>query len=248
MIQIFQAFSSVLIFNLSLYAACSVGPFLVLWILRPGKLAAREIQDPKLFPGQLQFELKYSLQTMLVVSVMLTPLLLWIQKGVTQIEFAGHFSGWILGPIFLVAFFIQDIWFYWSHRWLHSKWAFPRIHWLHHKSKVPTPLASHSFHWIEATLQYVWLYPLAFLLPMTLTDFCVFMALMHFFATWGHFNFELMPKSVWSHPLGSWVTTSSHHNDHHRYAKDNYGLYLKFWDQKFKTLNSETEKHFPQKF
>jgi sterol desaturase/sphingolipid hydroxylase (fatty acid hydroxylase superfamily) len=247
MIQLIDAFVKVLLFNLVLYGVFSVGPYLALWRILPDVLAQKRIQQAQLFPTQLAFELKSSLRSMFVVSLALTPLYLSVMTGNTRITPDLTFSGWKLLPFFLISFLVQDIWFYGSHRWLHSKWAFPRVHWVHHKSKVPTPLASHSFHWFEAVLQYAFLYPLCYLLPMTLADLMLFLALMHFFATWGHFNYELMPKRVWTHPLGSWVTTSSHHNDHHKYAKDNYGLYLKIWDKKFKTLNPNTESHFDEK-
>ena len=70
------------------------------------------------------------------------------------------------------------------------------------------------------------------------------MALTQFFSAWGHFNYELMPLKTWTKWWGKWVTTSTHHNYHHKYNNGNLGLYLRFWDIKYKTLDDRTRVRF----
>ncbi|MEZ4750285.1 MAG: sterol desaturase family protein [Bdellovibrionota bacterium] len=50
---------------------------------------------------------------------------------------------------------LHEVYFYWTHRWLHHPWWFKRVHRVHHESVNPTPWAVFSFHPVEAVIQAV---------------------------------------------------------------------------------------------
>ena len=53
----------------------------------------------------------------------------------------------------LAAIFIHDTYFYWMHRAIHHPSLFKRIHYSHHKSTNPSPLAAYTFSLIEGVLE-----------------------------------------------------------------------------------------------
>jgi sterol desaturase/sphingolipid hydroxylase (fatty acid hydroxylase superfamily) len=219
--------------------------YIILWKLFPKKLQNRRIQAGPVSNGQIFLEIKDSLISFIFMALFLTPLFFIFLSGQTAI-----YLNWQDKPLYwiplavLIFFFWHDIYFYFSHRLLHKPWFFKNIHWVHHQSKIPTPCASHSFHWAEAILQILFIYPVVIWVPMHPWTFVIYMALTHFFATWGHFNYELMPYKAWDAWWGSWVTTSTHHNHHHEKIKGNFGLYLKCWDVRLNTLLQKTNEHF----
>ena len=227
------------------YFIISVGMYQLLWKTFNKPLENRRIQKTDIKPGQINYEIKYSLISFFAMAISTWPLIYMFENGQTAI-----YRNWSDMPLWMVPlgvliFFVwHDIYFYWSHRWLHSKWAFKKIHYIHHLSKVPTPFDSHCFHWFEGILQIIFIYPIVIWVPMHPWTFVLYMAITHFFAAWGHFNYELMPLKTWNAWWGSWVTTSTHHNYHHKFNNGNLALYFKFWDKKFGTLDPRTEERF----
>lgn len=58
-------------------------------------------------------------------------------------------SGWELFWQLLIYFVIEDFSNYWIHRMLHCKWAFEKIHKVHHEYEAPFGLSSPYAHWAE---------------------------------------------------------------------------------------------------
>jgi methylsterol monooxygenase/4,4-dimethyl-9beta,19-cyclopropylsterol-4alpha-methyl oxidase len=44
---------------------------------------------------------------------------------------------------------VQDYLSYWVHRFLHTKWAYEKIHCVHHEMRTPTSFAASHAHGIE---------------------------------------------------------------------------------------------------
>lgn len=219
--------------------------YVILWIWLSKQLVNRRIQNKSIPKTQVQTEIINSLISFFAMSLTLTPLFFLYLNGQTSIYSSwNEFPLWWVLISILIFFLWHDIYFYFSHRLLHLPWFFKNIHYIHHQSKVPTPCASHSFHWFEGILQVLFIFPIVLWIPMHPWTFVIYMAVTHFFATWGHFNYELMPYRTWHSWWGSWITTSTHHNHHHENIHWNYGLYLKYWDIRFKTLHQKTSAHF----
>ena len=62
---------------------------------------------------------------------------------------------WILLVQFPVFISTAEVVFYFPHRWLHTKWAFQNIHYLHHEYTAPIALASVYAHPVEFVLSNV---------------------------------------------------------------------------------------------
>ncbi|RDY04212.1 Methylsterol monooxygenase 1-1 [Mucuna pruriens] len=58
-------------------------------------------------------------------------------------------SGWEIFWQILVYFVIEDFSHYWIHRMLHFKWAYEKIHKVHHEYTAPIGLSAPYAHWAE---------------------------------------------------------------------------------------------------
>lgn len=52
----------------------------------------------------------------------------------------------------LVFFLVEDYLNYWIHRFLHTKWYYDRIHYMHHEFETPCSSAASYAHWAEILL------------------------------------------------------------------------------------------------
>ncbi|MGB0908086.1 MAG: sterol desaturase family protein [Maricaulaceae bacterium] len=126
--------------------------------------------------------------------------------------------------------FVQDTWFYWTHRAMHHKKLFSWTHSGHHKSVQPTPWASFSFDPIEAVSS-AWLLPvLALFVPIHVGAALALLMIMTINAVFNHAGWEVYPDRWIKGWFGKIFITAAHHNLHHTNFKGNYGLYFRFWD------------------
>lgn len=58
--------------------------------------------------------------------------------------------GLILHVIFIAV--IDDLAYYFMHRWLHSSWAYERFHTHHHRNTAVWAICGHDMHWVEYLL------------------------------------------------------------------------------------------------
>jgi sterol desaturase/sphingolipid hydroxylase (fatty acid hydroxylase superfamily) len=125
----------------------------------------------------------------------------------------------------------HDAYFYWTHRWMHSRRVFPRIHRTHHLSVSPTAWAAYSFSVSEALAQAAFL-PL-FLLVVPIHAFVLFVWMAHQVLrnAVGHCGIEIIPRTWLASWWGRWLTTTLHHDMHHGVGGCNYGLYFTWWDR-----------------
>ena len=144
--------------------------------------------------------------------------------------------------IFLL-FGINDIYFYFSHRFLHWGPVFKRVHYMHHQSHTPNPFSAFSFHPIEGLIQIGFLPIAVLILPLNTYLLLAFVAFLMLMSVYGHSGYELRPKKSKVFDI---FNNSIHHNQHHRYVHYNFGLYLNLWDKIFKTNhpNYEQESEF----
>ena len=141
-----------------------------------------------------------------------------------------EFLGW-LGLVVLV----HDTYFYWSHRLLHHRLVFPRVHALHHRSTNPSPFAALAFHPLEALMQVIWAVPLSLLLPIPTLVWLAFSFLAIFVNVLGHCGVEPYPLRWQQHPVLKWLNFATMHNRHHLELQRNFGLYFSFWDRVMRT-------------
>ena len=135
---------------------------------------------------------------------------------------------------FLVLFilmFLQDTYFYWTHRLLHLPRFFKRFHLTHHYSTAPTAWTSFSFHPVEALLQALILPLLLLLIPTNWIVLIIYLSLMTFLGLVNHLGYEFYGEAFRKNSLFANLISASHHQIHHTNFSRNFGLYFTFWDK-----------------
>ncbi|MEX0337733.1 MAG: sterol desaturase family protein [Arenibacterium sp.] len=126
---------------------------------------------------------------------------------------------------------LHDTWFYWTHRALHLPRLFRRMHRLHHRSVQPTPFTSYSFDWGEALVNAAFLPLILLVLPAHPLALFIFVTHMMLRNALGHCGYEVFPAGANNRPLFDWLTTVTHHDQHHACFGVNFGLYFTWWDR-----------------
>ncbi len=221
--------------------------FLIFYVILKHKWIARRIQAR--FPTRKDYvrEVGYSMLTSAIFAcvalVLVSP---WV-KPYTKLY--SNISEWGWGYFALsiiLALVIHDTYFYWTHRLMHHPKLFKLFHLVHHKSTNPSPWASFSFHPLEAIVEAGVIFVIAFLIPIHGLAILLFMVFMTVYNVYGHLGYELYPAWVAKSPLAKWLNTSVNHNMHHKYFKQNYGLYFRFWDVWMNTTHEKYEETFAE--
>jgi Delta7-sterol 5-desaturase len=223
-------FVLIFIVNIAKYALIMGIPYVIFYIIKPEWAQKFKIQKPDRAKTQILTELKYSTTTLVIQTFFLGIIYLLDEKKIIQMN--SHLN---LNDVyaFLLYFAIYDPYFYFLHRFLHQSWLYKNIHVIHHKSMNPTPWASYSFHPIEAILNLLYLFPFLFMANVSWPMFIFLLILTDIGNLAGHLGFDFFSDGK----LTQFITTPTHHNQHHQMPKSNYGLYLRCWDQMFKTMN-----------
>lgn len=216
-----------------LLIGCLMGlAYFLVWKMFARRLAHLRIQQrPRADRAQIRRELLNALPNALVGAVFSSIVIYLGQLGYTQIytDFSAH-SPWLSLGGFVIVLLIDDTWFYWMHRLLHHPRIYRYIHREHHKSIDVTPFTSMSFHFLEPLLLTLWIFPVAFWIP-------VYAPVLAAVQIWGtleniksHLGYELYP-AWFNHSILRFMTSSTHHNLHHSRFKGNYGVHFRIWDR-----------------
>lgn len=213
------------------YVVAALSMWLLLHVLFKRRLSHRLIAA---WPTSrdVRREIAYSISTLLIFAA--------LGMGVFALVITGHATiyrnptrygaawFWVSLPAMLLW---HDFYFYWTHRLLHTRWLFRRVHGVHHRSRNPSPWAAYSFHPIEALINGL-VTPLALLaVPLhggVLFAFGVHQILRN---AHGHAAVETMPGGFARHWFSGRFTTTTHHHLHHETAQGNYGLWFTWWDR-----------------
>jgi sterol desaturase/sphingolipid hydroxylase (fatty acid hydroxylase superfamily) len=201
------------------------------------------------FPESVEVrrEIGYSLLTALVYGVVGASTFWMVDRGWTQIyhKINGRGQAWFWASV-VVAIFIHDAYFYWTHRLMHHPKLFRRFHLVHHRSTNPSPWAAYSFAPLEAVVQ-AGIFPLLLVvMPMHILAFMTFMLWQITFNVLGHIGYEFFPRSWLAGWGGKFLNTPTHHVQHHERMRGNYGLYFNIWDRLMGTNHREYELRFAQ--
>ncbi|MEO1219785.1 MAG: sterol desaturase family protein [Pseudomonadota bacterium] len=192
---------------------------------------------PGLYAGQrpqIMSEMRYSLIAAIIYGVP-AGAVFWLWR---HHDFALIYTDWNAYPLWylplsvLLYLFVQDTWFYWSHRAMHH-WPslFRLAHKVHHDSKPPTAWTAMSFHPIESVSGAIVIPLLVFFVPIHLAMLGVVLTIATIMGVINHMGWEIFPRALVHSPLGSLVITASHHERHHEEYRCNFGLYFRFWDK-----------------
>ena len=214
----------------------ALAAILLFWLLlksRPKTLEKVLIKEHSYSQEFTKKELKRTLISLLVFSLVGFGLDWAIRQDYTQLYAnINEQSKLYLVVSFFLALGINDIYFYLTHRILHWKIFYTKVHYIHHQSHYPNPWSSFSFHPIEAVMQIGVVPVVALLLPIHTSVLIGFASFMLLVSVYGHCGYELRANKP---VVFNIFNNSIHHNQHHTYFKYNFGLYLNIWDRLFKT-------------
>ncbi|PQO26835.1 fatty acid hydroxylase family protein [Blastopirellula marina] len=238
-------FAAVYLTNLIRYVVAAGGAFLLFYVVLRKTGWLTPIQKNLAAASDMRREVFYSIAS-LAVFAGVGVLVYWGKvAGVLQFYYGGNP---LTQPYFwfsvVAMIVIHDAWFYWTHRLLHTKLLYAKVHRIHHLSHNPTPWAAFAFHPVEAFVQAIVLPLTAIFMPMHPLTVIFWMLYMTGMNVFGHLGFELFPRWFLRSRLSNWHNTGVHHNMHHRCVSSNFGLYFNLWDQWFGTNHPDYHAEF----
>ena len=187
----------------------------------------------------LKFELKYTCISLILFMLVGIILGYSIQQGWTlvynEISFSATEIIYLISSFF-IALIIHDIYFYLTHRLLHTKIIYKYVHSWHHKTHNTNAWASFSFHPVEALMQIAIVPLISFILPVQVVVLFVFTGFLLFMTVYGHSGYELRADKL---KILNVFNTSLHHFQHHKFINCNYGIYFNICDIVFSTNHTD---------
>ena len=190
-------------------------------------------------------EMSWSVLTVIIYGIVGVATFWASKHGWTKLYYKMNAHGqlWFWGSI-VIAIFLHDTYFYWTHRLMHHRKLFGWFHRVHHRSTNPSPWAAYCFGPLEALVQ-AGIFPLVvFLMPMHPLAFLAFMVWQITFNVLGHTGYEYYPRWMMDSWLGKFFNTPTHHVQHHERMRGNFGLYFNFWDRMMGTNDPDYEKRY----
>jgi len=236
---------STLTHDLLRYVIGAGSVFLALNVAFAGPLRRRKIREET--PGwpQIRREILISMRTVLIFAANGIAISFGAVFGVlaiyTDVASHGWLWFWVSTALIIVT---HDTWFYWAHWLMHKPRLYRLFHKTHHKSHNPTPFTSYFFDTGEAMVQAVFLPLFVVFIPMHPLALMIF--IMHMMArnVLGHCGVEVFPARRDGRPMFDWMTTVTHHDQHHANARYNLGLYFTWWDRLMGTENPNYHASF----
>lgn len=189
----------------------------------------QKIKKKEIEKSQITFEIKHSIKSIVIFGFSVFPIIYLIRNDVIEL-LPNTIPNIVVGLVILTLW--NEVHFYVVHRILHQKFMMKHVHYIHHKSTIPTVYSIYSFHWFEALLLST--------IPLTIVPFMPFSIVAVFiyplvsvllnFA--GHCNYRF------GNGIGaSWLLFGTHHHEHHSKGRKNYGFALNFLDKLFSKHN-----------
>lgn len=219
--------------------------YYIFWKLLKDKFQSFRIQDK--FPDREKIftEIKYSMSTFLIFSIVGVGVFTLRKAGYTKIYSSISDYGWGYAVFsFILLVLVHDTYFYWAHRLMHHKLLFKRVHQVHHYSTNPSPWASFSFHPYEAVLETAFIPAFVIAVPTHPGVMLTFLIAMTVMNVLGHLGYEFWAKGFTRNPWTGWNNTSTHHNMHHQKFNCNYSLYFNWWDKICGTNHEEYHNEY----
>ncbi|MFT6982207.1 MAG: sterol desaturase/sphingolipid hydroxylase (fatty acid hydroxylase superfamily) [Crocinitomicaceae bacterium] len=200
-------------------------------VLYTGLFKRYRIQHKPYVKGVLSKRLPLYVLNIFLVLALTVPSLLFLEDYIDT----TWPSLWLfIGQLFFILI-IDDVWFYFSHRWMHrNKWALKNIHSIHHRATTPFPieyLYVHPLEWMLGMVGIMIGVALVFIvMPVNIYVFWVmgFIRNMH----------EIHIHSDLKIPLLNWipfVSSTEKHDLHHSKLNGNYASMFSVWDKIMKT-------------
>ena len=227
------------------YFAITGGAFLFFWLWGRERWRPRLVQGTYPRAAKLWHDVRWSLSTLLVFSLVGVATWYGGRAGVLRRYTDVHTYGWawLLASPF-VMLLLQDTYFYWTHRAMHHRRLYRLFHKVHHASTNPSPWTAYAFAPPEALVHALFV-PLVWLvLPLHDLATVTFMFIMIVRNVQGHLSMEFYPRGFTRSRFWGWQTTTTHHSLHHKSFTSNFGLYSTFWDRLMHTTHERYHAEF----
>ena len=227
------------------YAIAAGGAFLLFWVWGRDRFRRRLVQGDYVRAAKMLHDVRWSISTVVIFSLFGTGVWYAGHAGILRrYEHVGDRGwGWFFLSVALLVV-LQDTYFYWTHRAMHSRWLYRTVHRVHHVSTNPSPWTAYAFAPLEAIVHAVFV-PLVWLfLPLHEAAVFVFLLFMVVRNVLGHLSIELYPPGFTRSRSWGWHTTTTHHAMHHKHFTANYGLYFTFWDRVMGTTHADYDAAF----
>ncbi len=142
---------------------------------------------------------------------------------------------WVFTWQLILIFLIDDLYFYFYHAALHTKFLYKHIHKTHHRSTMPIPMEyifTHPLEWFFGAIgPFIGLVVIASFSEINIYAFWVMSALRNLHELDIHSGI----KSSKITSLIPFYGTTEHHDLHHSKNRGNYASTFTFWDKVFGT-------------
>lgn len=219
--------------------------FLFLYVWKENPFRKRKIQSKKATSSQFRKEFLYSISSVIVYTSVTLVVLALRKFGYFKFYNSIEEYGWgYLALSVVMILIIQDFYFYWTHRLMHTRFLFKWVHKVHHESTTPSPWTAYSFSPGEAFIHALIMPIVALLFPVHTLALIIFMTFQIVRNVLGHSGYEIFPNWILSNPVLKWINTNTNHDMHHQYFRFNFGLYSTVWDELFGTTHPDYERTF----
>lgn len=182
------------------------------------------------------FEIKYSIISLLIYFF----IIIWVFYLLENWVISFSLDFWWEVILYLVLFVLyHDVYFYFSHRFMHTPLLYRYGHIQHHKSRYSNIMSAYNFGVLEAFI-YVWaIFPI-FIFDLNIYAFLWAVFINDFGNIIWHSGYEYFSKKeIRSNKLFRFLATASYHDSHHTNSKGNYSLYFGYLDKLFWTDNNK---------
>lgn len=200
-----------------------------IWTQLSSQAFQHRIVKEKIPTSRIYQDLFQGIQILFFDGVIVT---LSIVSGLLNPRFHSSFLVHVL--TFILFFIWMEIYFYYSHRFMHQ----PRFFWIHrhhHLSRATNPWTSLSFSLLERMVLLVG----AVLIPglfsqwiaIPVESYFIYFSVNYVLNVYAHLNVETLPASFARSKVGEVVNTTTYHALHHSRFKGHYGLFTRTMDR-----------------
>ncbi|KAI9147935.1 putative Delta(7)-sterol 5(6)-desaturase [Paramyrothecium foliicola] len=185
----------------------------------------RTLNHPKFIKNQITLEILSTAKALPGLAALTAPIFLAEVRGFGKLydlteDGPGFWYDIFQFPLFLL---FTDFCIYWIHRGLHHPRIYKHLHKAHHKWIMPTPFASHAFHFVDGFAQSVPYHVFPFIFPLQKVAYVVLFVFVNFWSIMIHDGEYLTNNPV--------VNGAACHSLHHSRFEVNYGQFFTAFDR-----------------
>ncbi|KAF9602833.1 hypothetical protein IFM89_031693 [Coptis chinensis] len=139
-------------------------------------------------------------------------------------------SVWELVLQLLVYFLVEDYVNYWIHRFMHCKWGYENIHWVHHEFTAPVGFAAPYAHWAEVLILGFPSFLGPAMVPCHMTTFWLWMILRQVEAIETHSGYEFPWRLTKYIPFYGGPEYHDYHHYIGRHSQSNFASVFTYCD------------------